>query len=248
MRPLSVSAEWRDYVLEQLSGLRGVTARSMFGGAGLYHGGMIFGLIDNDQLFFKVDDTTRPMYQERGAKPWDPAPGHYQPSMGYFEVPADVLEDRDMLVQWAREATLVAQRKGAKRGAARDRMAKPAKAGAGVTPAEILKPFTPGVRKLANALRALVKTAAPGLKETGYPGWKAIGYRDPDAGYICGVFPQKDCVRLIFEHGARLDDPDGLLEGGGRTRQVRYVTIRAPKDIRARPLTALIRRAIRSGG
>ena len=36
MRPLSVSAEWRDYVLEQLSGLRGVSARSMFGGAGLY--------------------------------------------------------------------------------------------------------------------------------------------------------------------------------------------------------------------
>lgn len=243
---MSVSAEWRDYVLEQLSGLRGVSARSMFGGAGLYAEGAIFGLLDNDQAFFKVDDETRPLYQDRGARPWDPAPGYYKPSMGYFEVPADILDDREELVQWARRAVEVAHRKKTKRGAARDRMTKPSATRPGKTPAEILKPFSPEVRKLANALRALVKKAAPRLKEVAYPGWKAIGYRDPDAGYICGVFPQAKQVRLIFEHGARLDDPEGLLEGGSKVKQVRYVTIASAKDIRMRPLTALIRRSISS--
>lgn len=108
---MSVSAQWRDYVVEQLSGLRGVTARSMFGGAGLYASGTIFGVLDNDQVFFKVDDRTRPAYVARGAGAWDPMPGHYPPSQGYYEVPADILDDRDELVAWAREAVAVGLRK-----------------------------------------------------------------------------------------------------------------------------------------
>jgi hypothetical protein len=110
--------------------------------------------------------------------------------------------------------------------------------------AAILRSFKPEIRRLANRMRAIVKKSAPRMKEVAYPGWKAVGYRDPDAGYVCGVFPQRACVRLIFEHGARLDDPDGLLEGGGRAKQVRYVTIASERDIRVRALTALIRRAI----
>jgi len=101
---VSLSAEWRDYVLEQLAGVRGVTARTMFGGAGLYAGGAIFGVMDDDQVFFKVDDATRPDYVKKGAKPWDPIPGYEKPSPNYYEVPGDILDDREELAEWARKA------------------------------------------------------------------------------------------------------------------------------------------------
>jgi DNA transformation protein len=107
---VSLREGWRDYVLEQLAGVKGVSARSMFGGAGLYCGGAIFGVMDDDQVFFKVDDATRPLYVARGAKPWEPMPGREKPSRGYYEVPGDVLDDRDELCEWARRAIEVAGR------------------------------------------------------------------------------------------------------------------------------------------
>lgn len=63
---MAASSEYLQYVLEQLSGLGGVTARRMFGGAGLYQDQHFFGIITSDTLYFKVDDTNREDYEARG--------------------------------------------------------------------------------------------------------------------------------------------------------------------------------------
>ena len=58
---MTVSAGFRSYVLEQLGRvLSNVRSRSMFGGVGIYSGDLFFALIDDDTLYFKVDDSTRP--------------------------------------------------------------------------------------------------------------------------------------------------------------------------------------------
>lgn len=113
------------------------------------------------------------------------------------------------------------------------------------TPDEILLPHSKAVRDLAYALRKLVKATVPAAQEVGYPVWHGIGYRDPEAGYVCAIFPQRDHVRLGFEQGARLPDRDRLLTGSGR--QVRYVVIRSRRDIRSGPLVRLIRAAVGLG-
>ncbi len=105
---MSVSTAFRDYVVEQLGGLGDVTARSMFGGAGLYHEAVFFAVMDDDQLFFKVDDATRPRYEAAGSGPFAPMAGE-APMRGYYGVPAEVLEDRATLVEWARDAVAVAR-------------------------------------------------------------------------------------------------------------------------------------------
>jgi hypothetical protein len=79
------------------------------------------------------------------------------------------------------------------------------------------------IRALALDLRALVLETLPGLQEKVYPGWHALGFRDPEAGYLCAIFPFDDRVQLVFEHGARLPDTRGLLEGTS-LKQVRYIT------------------------
>jgi len=121
---MAVSPDYLQYVLEQLGGLARVTSRRMFGGIGLYCDGVFFGLIDDDTLFFKVDDTNRPDYVARGMAPFRPFRDRPDQSMSYFEVPADALEDRDELATWARKSVTAA---AAKPRPAKNAKSRPAK-------------------------------------------------------------------------------------------------------------------------
>ena len=100
---MAVSPSYLAFVLEQLEGIKGLTHKRMFGGVGLYGGDVFFAVIDNDTLFFKVDDTLRARYQQLGMPPFAPIPG--KPAMlTYYQVPADVLEDAEVLCRWAADS------------------------------------------------------------------------------------------------------------------------------------------------
>lgn len=105
---MAVSADFRDFVLEQLAGAGRITPRAMFGGVGLYLDGVFFALIDDDTLYFKTDDAHRARYEKAGSRPFCPYPDRPDQSMGYWQVPADVLEDAEELAAWARDAMAAA--------------------------------------------------------------------------------------------------------------------------------------------
>jgi DNA transformation protein len=111
---MPVSEQYLDYVVDQLACIGPIAAKKMFGGVGLYHDGLFFGLIAVDVLYFKVDDENRGLYESAGAKPFQPY-GDDSYSMSYYEVPADVLEDTDQLRAWARGSVAAAERKGARK-------------------------------------------------------------------------------------------------------------------------------------
>jgi DNA transformation protein and related proteins len=110
---MSISDNYLAFVLEQLSGVPRVVTKRMFGGVGIYSDGTFFAVLDNDTLFFKVDETLAKRYREKGMPPFAPIPGA-KPMMGYYQVPPDVLEDASTLVQWAKESIGVASLKGPK--------------------------------------------------------------------------------------------------------------------------------------
>src|SRR5215472_3088916 len=112
---MAVSQSYRAFVLEQLGRVTPVTARSMFGGVGIYAQGLFFALIAEDRLYFKVDDATRPDFERLGMEPFRPF--GEDSAMGYYEVPADVVEDAVQLAVWTRRAMTVAAK--AKRGKSR---------------------------------------------------------------------------------------------------------------------------------
>lgn len=112
---MAVSDDYRDFVLEQLAAAGRVTPRAMFGGVGLYLDGLFFALIDDDTLYFKADDASRGRYEAAGSRPFCPDPAHPEQAMGYWQVPADVLEDPDELAAWARTALGVALAKRGRR-------------------------------------------------------------------------------------------------------------------------------------
>ena len=113
------SREYLEYVLEQLERLGGVTARRMFSGFGLYQHEVFFGLIFSDTLYFKVNDANRPDYESRGMRRFQPYKDKPHLSFTYYEVPAEVLEDREQLTLWAtrsvQAALAIALEKQAKR-------------------------------------------------------------------------------------------------------------------------------------
>ena len=105
---MNVSESYKDYVVDQLELLGPVFARKMFGGYGLFLDGVIFGVIANDEFYLKVDDTNRPKYLNAEMKPFNPY-GEKSYSMTYFEVPIEILEDKNQLECWARESIRISQ-------------------------------------------------------------------------------------------------------------------------------------------
>jgi DNA transformation protein len=104
---MRVSAGFRDFILDQLSGMSGLRARAMFGGVGLYAGDVFFGIIAADVLYFKVDVTNRTEYESAGSAPFKPYADRAM-TMPYYNVPIEVLEDAAALSEWAARSVKVA--------------------------------------------------------------------------------------------------------------------------------------------
>ena len=100
---MAVSDGFLEYVLDQLARWGGVSARKMFGCAGLYRDGMMFGVISNDVVYFKVDDTNREKYEAEECLPFKPFPN--RPTiMSFYELPGEILENPEDLTDWAKES------------------------------------------------------------------------------------------------------------------------------------------------
>ena len=111
--PSEKNQDFLEFVLDQLSGLRGVTSRRMFGAIGLYQGDHFFAIIDAGRLYFLTGEATRGRYESMGTKPLEYAPGKMLRT--YYEVPVDIIEDDGALSAWAREAVEVQERRGKRR-------------------------------------------------------------------------------------------------------------------------------------
>ncbi|HEX7941802.1 MAG TPA: TfoX/Sxy family protein, partial [Gemmatimonadaceae bacterium] len=74
---MPVSDGYLTFVLDQLRPVvAGLRARRMFSGYGLYATDLFFGIVHDDDLYLKVDDTTRPEYEARGMPPFRPFEVH----------------------------------------------------------------------------------------------------------------------------------------------------------------------------
>ncbi len=114
---MPVTKEYRAETMQTLNQVTEVTDRAMFGGVGLYSEGLFFALMDNDKLYFKVDDSNRPDYEAAGTGPFYPF-GEESMIMQYYEVPESVLDEPQILREWIDKAVAVARakkQKGAKK-------------------------------------------------------------------------------------------------------------------------------------
>lgn len=107
---MSISEEFLVYIVDQFSGWGNVTARKMFGGAGLYRDGKMFGLIADDVAYLKVDDSNREDFLQAGSSPFRPYPNK-STVMPYYEIPPDILESPEEMVEWAERSMAIPGKK-----------------------------------------------------------------------------------------------------------------------------------------
>lgn len=131
------SPDFVTFVLDLLAPLGPVEARAMFGGHGLYAQGVMFGLLDDDELFLKTDEASRGAFVDAGCRRW--VYGRME-STSYFRPPDPAHEDPEAMLPWARLALAAALRtrstkgraggrkEGTRMGAGARRTAKPARA------------------------------------------------------------------------------------------------------------------------
>jgi len=127
-------------------------------------------------------------------------------------------------------------------------------AGTEIPVSEHLPKIPAAVRPTVKAARQLVKSVAPKASEISYRSepprssramWKIARYAIDRANVVgIGTFPNH--ATLWFYRGRELDDPSGLLEGGGKDS--RFVRLRSPADAERPVVKRMVREAFRIAG
>lgn len=120
-----------DFIRELFAAFGPVVIRRMFGGAGIWSEGLMFGLVFDGAVFLKVDETSIPDFEREGSRPFvytrAKSPGRVgRASLSYWRLPERLYDDPDELAEWARRALAIAQHKKSapRRRAARKTAAK----------------------------------------------------------------------------------------------------------------------------
>jgi hypothetical protein len=118
-----------------------------------------------------------------------------------------------------------------------------------IPPDALLAGYPPVIQETAAALRNLVREAVPDAIERVRVVWHLIGYDLPlrrYGVYFAYVAPERAHVHLGFEYGVFMEDPEGLLQGAGITKQVRWLTFSSPEEIQRDASIALVREGARA--
>src|SRR6266403_2570930 len=110
------SHDFAEFLCEQLAPLGRVTMRRMFGKTGVFCDRLMFGMVTDDTLYFRVDDHNRAALKEAESFP----PLNYEKKgrtidLSFWRAPERLLDEPDELVTWARAALAAARRVAAKR-------------------------------------------------------------------------------------------------------------------------------------
>ena len=110
------SASFAEFLREQLAPLGAISMRRMFGKTGVFCQGVMFGMVTDDTLFFRVDDGNREAFKEAAALP----PLNYAKrgeliDLSFWRAPDRLLDEPEELLSWGRAALAAARRVAAKR-------------------------------------------------------------------------------------------------------------------------------------
>ena len=114
-----------DFIHELFAGFGAVEVRRLFGGAGLFADGVMFGLVSRGEIYLKADAETAPRFEAEGCGPFEYGSKTGRRAIASFrKLPERLYDDADELAQWARQALTVARRKAAARPGKRASRAK----------------------------------------------------------------------------------------------------------------------------
>ena len=97
------SETFAEFLREQLARLGPISFRRMFGKTGVFCDGLMFGVVAENTLYFRVDDDNRQAFKE--AEAWPPLNYSKQGAtidLSFWRAPERLFDEGDELIAWAR--------------------------------------------------------------------------------------------------------------------------------------------------
>jgi DNA transformation protein len=107
--------EFALYAADLLQGVGPVEAKPMFGGFGLFLDGLMFGLIAERTLYFKVDSRSKEEFAARGLEPFTYVKQNKPMQLSYWQAPDECLDNSDAMLEWGNKGFLAALGAAAKK-------------------------------------------------------------------------------------------------------------------------------------
>jgi len=94
-----------EYVVGDLFNyLSDVSARSMFGGFGIYRSGVMFALVAEGELYFKINEEQKQTYQEFGSVPFIYEKEGKSFEMSYWKIGEEIQENSELFRELAEQS------------------------------------------------------------------------------------------------------------------------------------------------
>lgn len=87
----------------------------MFGGAGIYHDGLMFGLAAANEVYLKTDADSVEAFRQAGSRPFLYEKDGRRTEMSYWRLPEEAYDNPDRLKDWADRAYAAALRAKARK-------------------------------------------------------------------------------------------------------------------------------------
>ena len=92
--------ETLEYILDLLHDEEGVSYKRMFGGYALLKNELAVALILRSEVFMKVDESNIDDYKLASSKPFTYYKNGKEVSLSNWSIPGEVLEDKDVFIDW----------------------------------------------------------------------------------------------------------------------------------------------------
>jgi DNA transformation protein len=104
------TSEFVDYLSEVFQALGQVDAKRMFGGFGIYHDDLMFGLVADDVLYLKADAESAPAFVDRQLAQFQYLKQGKPVRLSFYAAPEEIFDDPDEARDWATRACEAALR------------------------------------------------------------------------------------------------------------------------------------------
>jgi len=97
-------SEFVEYLHEVFERFGPIRIRKMFGGYGVYHGGLMFGLVADDTLYLKADAGNAGFFEKERLEQFEYNKVGRTIRMSYYQAPDGIMDDREQAAIWARRS------------------------------------------------------------------------------------------------------------------------------------------------
>lgn len=108
-------SEFIEFLHEVFDQFGTISARKMFGGHGIYHDGLMFGLVADEVLYLKTDSQSLPLFEENGLQAFEFEKDGKVMKMSYYEAPEEIYDDSELASHWGQIAYDAALRANARK-------------------------------------------------------------------------------------------------------------------------------------